>query len=138
VGCGERASRAALTGASVWGWTGRGLSDWTALRAETFDGFRFTPTYGPDDRPTFWDPAAWPDGRIPRGEVKAAIAAVFAAYDVGRFYVDPRYFETQTEEWAAEYGDEVVVQWPTNRVVPMHAALVRYREDTGGEGHPPR
>jgi hypothetical protein len=111
------------------GLDGSRSSDWTALRAETFDGFRFTPTYGPDDRPTFWDPAQWPDGRIPRSEVKAAVAQVFDRFRVARFYIDPRYFETQTDEWATEYGEDVVVQWPTNRLVPMHEALVRYRED---------
>ena len=111
------------------GLDGSRSSDWTALRCETFDGYRFTPTYGPDARPTFWDPAQWPDGRIPRGEVSAAVAEVFSRYKVARMYVDPRYFETQVEAWASEYGDEVVLQWATNRVTQMFEALVRYRED---------
>src|SRR5690606_14507927 len=58
----ERGTRVAL------GFDGSRSGDWTALRAETVDGYRFTPTYGPDRRPTFWNPDEW-EGRIPRGEV---------------------------------------------------------------------
>lgn len=111
------------------GFDGSRSNDWTALRAETFDGYRFTPTYGPDDRPTWWAPEQWPDGRIPRGEVVAAVDEVFRRYRVARMYVDPRYWETQAEDWAARHGEKVVVQWATNRVAQMHAALVRYLED---------
>ena len=111
------------------GFDGSRSSDWTALRLETVDGHRFTPTYGPDRRPTFWDPSEWPDGRIPRGEVKAAVDEVFRTYAVSRLYVDPRHWETQADEWATEHGDEVVLQWATNRIVPMFEALSRYRED---------
>ena len=111
------------------GFDGSRSQDWTALRLETFDGYRFTPTYGPDKRPTFWDPAEW-GGRIPRGEVKAAVAEVFARYRVARAYIDPRHWETQADEWALEHGDDVVVLWPTNQVSRMFEALSRFLEDT--------
>ncbi len=111
------------------GFDGSRSGDWSALRAETIDGYRFTPTYGPDARPTFWDPAEW-GGRIPRGEVKAAVAEMFARYRVGRFYIDPRHWETQADEWALEYGEDVVVTWPTNQIGRMFDALVRFLEDT--------
>lgn len=110
------------------GFDGSRSGDWTALRLETRDGFRFTPTYGPDHRPTYWDPKQW-GGRIPREEVKAAVAEVFATYEVARMYIDPRHWETQADAWALEHGDDVVVQWPTNQVTRMHDALVRYQED---------
>lgn len=110
------------------GFDGSRSGDWTAIRLETIDGYRFTPTYGPDRRPTYWDPKEW-GGRIPREEVKAAVAEIFATYDVARFYVDPRHWETQADEWALEHGDDVVVQWPTNQVNRMFDALVRYQED---------
>ncbi len=100
-----------------------------ALRAVTMDGHRFTPTYGPDSRPTVWRPDEWPDGRIPRGEVNAAVADMFTRYRVARMYADPRHFETQIDAWAAEHGDDAVVQWPTNSITRMFPALVRYRED---------
>ena len=111
------------------GFDGSRSGDWTALRLETADGYRFTPTYGPDKRPTFWDPAEW-GGRIPRSEVNAAVAEVFARFKVARFYVDPRHWETQADQWALEHGDDVVVVWPTNQIGRMFEALSRFLEDT--------
>lgn len=112
------------------GFDGSRSGDWTALRCETRDGYRFTPTYGPDKRPAHWNPADWPDGRIPRGEVDAAVSEVFRRFSVGRMYVDPRHWETQADAWALEHGDDVVVQWPTNQIGRMFPALVRYVEDS--------
>lgn len=124
------ADRTVLPGERVaLGFDGSRSGDWTALRAETADGFRFTPTYGPDGRPTFWNPDEW-GGRIPRGEVSAAVAEMFDRYDVARMYVDPRHWETQADAWALEFGDDVVVTWPTNQIPRMFDALVRFLEDT--------
>lgn len=111
------------------GFDGSSSQDWTAIRLETADGYRFTPTYGPDRRPTFWDPAEW-GGRIPREEVKVAFAEIADRYRLARFYVDPRHWETQADEWALEHGDDVVILWPTNQIQRMHAALTRFLEDT--------
>lgn len=111
------------------GFDGSRSGDWTALRAETADGYRFTPTYGPDGRPTFWNPDEW-GGRIPRSEVSAAVAELFDRYSVARMYVDPRHWETQADQWATEFGDDVVVTWPTNQIGRMFDALVRFLEDT--------
>lgn len=113
----------------VLGFDGSRSGDWTALRACTVDRWRFTPTYGPDERKTVWIPDEWPQGRIPRGEVDAAVDEMMTKYRVARFYVDPRHWETQADEWARRYGDDVVVQWPTNQVSRMFDALVRYLED---------
>lgn len=112
------------------GFDGSRSGDWSAIRAETLDGYRFTPIYGPDDRPTFWDPSQWPGERIPRGEVVAAMAEIFAKYNVKRAYIDPRHWETQADAWALEYGEDVVIQWPTNSIGRMFEALVRFLEDT--------
>lgn len=111
------------------GFDGSSTNDWTALRAETRDGFRFTPTYGPDRRPTYWNPAAW-DGRIPRSEVTAAVDEIFRRFKVSRMYVDPRHWETQADAWAAEHGEDRVILWPTNALARIHPALVRYLEDS--------
>lgn len=111
------------------GFDGSRSGDWTALRLETLTGHRFTPTYGPDSRPTFWNPAEW-GGRIPREEVKAAVAEIFERYEVARMYVDPRHWETQADEWATQHGEDVVIQWPTNQIGRMHPALVRLLEDS--------
>ena len=111
------------------GFDGSRSGDWTAIRLETIDGHRFTPSYGPDDRPCYWDPKDWPGGQVPRGEVVAAVDEIFRRYRVGRFYVDPRHWETQADAWAGKHGEDVVVQWPTNQIQRMFDALVRYRED---------
>lgn len=111
------------------GFDGSQTGDWTALRAETADGWRFTPTYGPDKRPTFWNPAEW-EGRIPRFEVDAAVSELFEHYTIKRFYCDPHPWESQIDEWALRYGEDTVVGWPTNRVGRMYDALVRMLEDT--------
>lgn len=123
----ERTSAAVVVpdGARVClGFDGSEHSDWTALRAETFDGHRFTPTYGPDRRPTVWDPAAW-GGDIPRAEVDAAVDEVCHRYRVARAYCDPRGWQSEIEDWAARFGSEVFVEWATYRPVQMHAALDR-------------
>ena len=111
------------------GFDGSQTGDWTALRAETADGWRFTPTYGPDKRPAFWNPAEW-EGRIPRFEVDAAVSELFEHYKIKRFYCDPHPWESQIDEWALRYGEDTVVGWPTNRVGRMYDALVRMLEDT--------
>ena len=111
------------------GFDGSQSGDWTALRAETSDGYRFTPTYGPDRRPTFWNPDEW-EGRIPRFEVDAAVSELFEHYTIKRFYCDPHPWETQIDEWALRYGEDTVVGWPPNRVGRLYDALVRMLEDT--------
>jgi hypothetical protein len=118
------------------GFDGSDVDDWTALRAETFDGHRFTPTYGPDHRKTIWNPAEW-DGKIPRAEVHAAMDEIFGRYKVKRLYADPPDWRSEVGDWAGLYGEEIVVEWPTYRVVPMHAALERSVTDlsTGRSTH---
>lgn len=110
------------------GFDGSESDDWTALRLETFSGYRFTPRYGPDKRPTIWDPAEW-GGQIPRSEVHAAVDEVFSRFEVGRLYCDPPDWRTEVGEWSGLYGEEHVIEWATYRIVPMHAALERYKTD---------
>lgn len=117
-----------VSGQIALGFDGSFSGDWTALRAETREGHRFTPTYGPDGRPTIWNPAEW-GGRVPRTEVIAAVAELFSRFSVGRMYVDPRHWETQADEWALEYGEKVVIVWPTNSIGRMFPALSRYSTD---------
>jgi hypothetical protein len=117
-----------ITGPLALGFDGSVSGDWTALRAETIDGHRFTPTYGPDERLTIWNPAEW-NGRIPRSEIVAAVAELFAKHTIARFYIDPRHWETQADQWALEHGEDVVIQWPTNSITRMYPALNRYLID---------
>lgn len=107
------------------GFDGSQSSDWTAIRAETLDGYRFTPRYGPDRRPTVWNPAEWPEGLIPRAEVRAAMDELVGRFRVVRAYCDPQWWQSEIEQWALQHGEKVFVEWPTYRLVPMHAALER-------------
>lgn len=114
------------------GFDGSSFHDFTALRLETIDGFQLTPRYGPDRRPTIWDPADW-DGRIPRGEVHAAMHEIFTRYDVERAYCDPYDWQSELEGWATEFGEEHVIAWDTgrgsSRVPRVHLALERFVTD---------
>lgn len=105
------------------------MDDWTALRAETRDGFQFTPRYGPDRLPTIWKPTDFLDGRIDRTQVRTALDEVFDRFTVARMYADPPRWETDIEEWALEFGEDVVAEWPTYRPKPMHEALERFMTD---------
>ena len=132
-----RADRKVLAGTPIClGFDGSDVSDYTAIRAETRDGHRFTPTYGPDNSPTIWNPTESGD-RIPRSEVHAAVDELFARFRVQRMYCDPPYWRTEIDEWSARYGAEKVLLWDTGRVKQMHAALERARGDlaTGLSSH---
>ena len=70
------------------GFDGSENDDWTCIKAETREGFIFTPRYGEDRRPTIWNPKTW-GGRIPRSEVNAAMDELNERYKVIRAYCDP-------------------------------------------------
>ena len=118
------------------GFDGSESDDWTAIKAETLDGLLFTPRYGPDRRPAYWNPAEW-GGRIPRSEVHAAVDELHQRYRVERQYCDPRGWQTEIDDWALRYGEQVVIPWATNRIAQMHAALERFVTDlaTGALTH---
>ncbi|MDF9748641.1 terminase TerL endonuclease subunit [Arthrobacter sp. ES3-54] len=110
------------------GFDGSESNDWTAIQAETYDGFTFTPRYGPDDRPTIWNPAEW-NGQIPRSEVHAAVDELFTRYRVERFYADPNDWFSEIGDWSLLYGDNHVFEWPTNRIKAMYAEIKRFEID---------
>lgn len=105
-----------------------GSADCTALRAETLEGMQFTPRYGPDGRPTIWVPDEW-GGEYERSEIHAAVDEVFHRYKVRRMYCDPFWWETEIGDWAQEYGDEVVMEWRTNRAQAMFESISRFEID---------
>lgn len=110
------------------GFDGSENNDWTAIRLETREGYRFTPTYGPNQRPAYWNPNEW-GGSIPRGEVAAAVDEIATRYRLRRFYCDPRDWRTEIGEWALKYGEEVVLEWSTYRIDAMFLALRRMKND---------
>lgn len=110
------------------GFDGSESSDWTGIKAETFDGMLFTPRYGPSNLPTYWDPARTGD-QIPRSEVRAAVDELFERFDVARMYCDPPDWRSEIGEWATVYGADTVFEWPTYRPKQMHEELERFRTD---------
>ncbi|MFW3477205.1 hypothetical protein [Streptomyces microflavus] len=88
----------------VIGFDGSDVDDWTGIRAETLDGYQFTPVYGPDRLPTVWNPADW-EGQVPRLEVDTAFREMFARFDVVRAYCDPPYWTSEVAAWQAAFGE---------------------------------
>lgn len=117
------------------GFDGSDTDDWTAIRAETFAGFQFTPRVL-EGRPSIWDPREH-DGRIPRVEVHSAIDELFERFAVERFYFDPPDWKTEGDGWELKYGDDHVLRWETYRPKQMHEAIVRFVTDlrTGAMTH---
>jgi hypothetical protein len=114
------------------GFDGSDVDDWTAIRAETFDMFQFTPA-DVLGRPTIWNPFET-GGKVPRQDVLAAFDFIFSHYEVVRAYCDPPGWESQLSFLQGKYGDDRVVEWPTYRPAPMHAALERFRNDLTDPG----
>ncbi|GGO59095.1 hypothetical protein GCM10010910_01250 [Microbacterium nanhaiense] len=115
------------------GFDGSNNDDHTGIRLELLPTqYQFTPTYGPDERKTLWNPADY-GNRIPRSEVMAAWRELAKFYDLVRVYLDPFFWQSEIDELAAEFGETVFIPWATNRPVPMHAALDRLKTDLGND-----
>jgi hypothetical protein len=117
------------------GFDGSENDDWTAIKLETQEGFIFTPRYGPDKLPTIWKPKDW-DGRIPRGQVRAAWAEIVETYILRRAYCDPGFhdetsYETEIEEWDQDFaaGEGVFISFPTTSPQRMYPAIRRLEAD---------
>lgn len=110
------------------GFDGSWNNDWTAIKCETRSGRSFTPRYGPERRPTIWNPAEF-NGEIPRMEVRAAVDEIFDRWDVARFYCDPEDWQSEIGDWSVSHGDEHVFEWPTNRVDRMYHSIRRFEQD---------
>lgn len=109
------------------GFDGSENDDWTCIKAETREGFIFTPRYGEDRRPTIWNPKTW-GGRIPRSEVNAAMDELNERYKVIRAYCDPGFrdevsWESQIEAWDTRYGPKKIHSLGDERVEPHHRGL---------------
>lgn len=118
------------------GFDGSENNDWTAIKLETFDGMIFTPTYGPDARPTIWNPAEW-NNRIPRDQVHVAWQEICRRFRVKRAYCDPGFrdetsWATEIEEWDKEFTDTDFVPWVmagSRRTFVVYQALRRFESD---------
>ena len=80
-----------------------------------------------------WVPPAVPrrtgeEWEVPRGEVNAAVEAAFGTWQVWRMYCDPPEWTSEIASWAGMYGDKVVVEWWTRRIMAMAQAIAAYRD----------
>ena len=118
------------------GFDGSENNDWSAIKLETHSGLIFTPRYGPDRRPTIWNPAEW-GGSIPRGEIRTAWSEICTRYRLVRAYCDPGFrdessWESDIETWDEAHGPKVFVPWVmsgSRRVPTVFKALRRFESD---------
>lgn len=97
------------------GFDGSKTGDHTALIAACIDcGMVWVAGY--------WDPEQH-GGEVPRSEVDAAVADLFATRKVLRFYADPPYWGEELALWQGRHGDKVVLEWPTYRNRAMGYAV---------------
>ena len=118
------------------GFDGSENNDWTAIKLETREGLIFTPRYGPDRRPTIWNPAEW-GGIIPRHEVDVAWSEINRRFKVVRAYCDPGFrdessWASEIESWDQSYGPKVFIPWVmagSSRINAVYAAMRRFESD---------
>lgn len=68
-------------------------------------------------------PAPW---EVPEAEVDKCLRDAFRRWKVFRAYCDPPYWETTVDKWAGDFGDDVVVKWPTIRYRKVSDAVRAY------------
>lgn len=101
------------------GFDGSISDDATGLRGCTRDGRSFL--IGKWVRPQ--GVREW---RVPRLEVHEAVARAFATWRVRRMLCDPPKWWTEIEQWAQRYGEDVVLEFPTNSDTRMAPAVDRW------------
>jgi phage terminase large subunit-like protein len=117
----ERDDRLEAGDTVALGFDGSDTGDATALIAVRFSDWLVQPLgiwERPDDAPKDW--------RVPRSEVRAAVAEAFQHYRVVRMFCDPPYWRTEIDEWQAEHGDKVVSLFATQSDNRMVAAVDRW------------
>lgn len=118
------------------GFDGSENDDLTAIKLETRAGFIFTPRYGPDRRPTIWDPREW-GGKIPRSEVHVAWEEIARRFRLVRVYCDPGFrdessWASEIDGWDLAHGPKVFIPWRMDgntRVNAVFGALRRFESD---------
>jgi len=101
------------------GFDGSRSSDCTSLIASRlFDGRWF--------HLKTWDPAEYPDHRVPRPEVDQQITDAFEAYKVAYLFGDPYRWQEYFDVWLARWPGQVV-EFPTNVEKRMDDAITRFQ-----------
>lgn len=100
----------------------RRVADSTVLMGcRLSDGLLFPVGLWEAPGPGPWEP--------PRDEVDRAVAEAHRAWRVVRAYADPPHWQTEVGVWAQRFGEDVWLEWWTNRDTPMAAALDRLLTD---------
>lgn len=79
-----------------------------------------------------WDPAVYPDHKVPRPEVDLAVEDAFEGYDVRFLFGDPYLWSERFDLWSARWPDRVV-EVPTNVDKRMDLAVTRFQTVFAGE-----
>lgn len=79
-----------------------------------------------------WNPADYPDHKVPRHEVDQVMSDAFDAYDVWYLYGDPYRWQEYFELWASRWEGKIV-EFPTNVEKRMDDAIVRFQVVFKGE-----
>lgn len=103
------------------GFDGSVSNDSTVLRACTQDGHSFIIKS--------WNRPVGPSGinwKVPRLDVDQTVRDTFATYKVGRMLCDPPKWWTEIEGWASEFGEDIVLSFPTDQDRRMAPAVDRW------------
>ncbi|HSH58619.1 MAG TPA: terminase large subunit [Acidimicrobiales bacterium] len=103
----------------VLGFDGSYSRDSTALIGCTLDGHIFV--LGAWERPLHD-----PDWRVPRHEVDWALEKAFDDYVVRELAYDPPGWHREAEDWVSRWGENIVVEFPTNVIKRMGDACSRF------------
>lgn len=106
----------------TWGFDGARYRDATAFVITDIPTGRQQP-WAIWERPI--DAETW---EVPEQEVIDALDQIHATMKVWRGYYDPFHWGLEMKAAAGRYGDDVVVEWRTNRTQAMAWALRRYSE----------
>lgn len=116
----------------TWGFDGARYRDATAFVITDIATGRQQP-WAIWEKPIDWDDknpgVRW---EIPEQQVIDAIDQIHTQMKVWRGYYDPFHWGEQMKTAAGRYGDDVIVEWRTNRTQPMAWALRRYVEAQAG------
>lgn len=101
------------------GFDGSISRDATVLRGCTADGYAFL--IG-----AWVAPKGDIDWTVPRAQVHQAVAEAFARYRVGRMLCDPPKWWTEIDQWAEQYGEDIVLKFDTNQSRRFAPAVDRW------------
>ena len=101
------------------GFDGSKSQDWTSLVASRIPDGRWFHIHS-------WNPADYPDHKVPKAEVHRAMEAAFEAYDVKILIGDPPYWQEDFDRWVSRWGKERVIEFNTNKDQLMDDAITRF------------